>query len=94
MIDAAHTFCELVAVIRRACQAISAANMHNYHICWLGCVGTVDTGVFADLQAMVRDRKRNPMLLTAAKLRRMLAAFDSRGANDRCRFRVPNKRLW
>lgn len=43
---------------------------------------------------MVKDRKLNSMLHTAAKLRKMLESYEKRGSSGRCGFRVPNKRLW
>lgn len=45
-------------------------------------------------QAMARDKKLNPMLMTAGKLRKLMAAYDTVGDKGRCGFRVPNKRLW
>ena len=43
---------------------------------------------------MVLDRKLNSMLHPAAKLRKMLDSYQTRGSSGRCGFRVPNKRLW
>ena len=49
-----------------------------------------------DVQAMVKDRKLNSMLLPASKLKQMLRSYEAFGQlrGARCAFRVPNKRLW
>ncbi|CAL8469696.1 g9237 [Coccomyxa elongata] len=47
-----------------------------------------------NLEAMARDKKLNSMLMTAGKLRRLMAAYEARKDRGRCGFRVPNKRLW
>ena len=45
------------------------------------------------MQAMVKDRKLNPMLLPASKLRKLIEAYQLSGSNGRCQFRVPQKHL-
>ena len=50
--------------------------------------------LFMPAQAMVKDTKLNAMLLPASKLKKLLAAHALHGSSGRCRFRVPNKRLW
>ncbi|KAK9811879.1 hypothetical protein WJX72_011665 [[Myrmecia] bisecta] len=49
-----------------------------------------------DVEAMAKDRKLNTMLHPPGRLKRMLQAYQafSQTAGGRCRFRVPNKRLW
>lgn len=47
------------------------------------------------LQAMVKDRKLNSMLLPASRLNKMLHAYDLFGKQQgaRCAFRTPYKHL-
>jgi len=58
------------------------------------CVLFASGRVSAVTQAMARDTKLNPMLLTAGQLRKMIASFEVVGDRGRCGFRVPQKRLW
>lgn len=45
-----------------------------------------------DVEAMFRDRKRNPMQHSVGKLRELLESFRAWGAQSKHDFRVPNKR--
>lgn len=49
-----------------------------------------------DLEAMARDKKLNPMLLTAGKLRKMLLSYEAFKDRPQAKtpFRTPHKRLW
>eukprot|EP00891_Asterochloris_glomerata_P008118 jgi/Astpho2/8118/Aster-x0798 len=49
-----------------------------------------------DLEAMARDKKLNPMLLTAGKLRKMLLSYEAFRDRPQAKtpFRTPHKRLW
>ena len=45
---------------------------------------------------MARDKKLNPMLLTAGKLRKMLLSYEAFKGRPQAKtpFRTPHKRLW
>mmetsp|Transcript_11264 Transcript_11264/g.33849 ORF Transcript_11264/g.33849 Transcript_11264/m.33849 type:complete len:188 (-) Transcript_11264:187-750(-) len=47
-----------------------------------------------DVEAMVRDRKLNSMLLPGSKLQRMIMAYRMYSDKGGVDFRVPTKRLW
>lgn len=46
-----------------------------------------------DLEAMVKDRKLNSMLLPASKLRKLIEGYKFYGRTGRCQFRTPIKHL-
>lgn len=46
-----------------------------------------------DLEAMVKDRKLNSMLLPASKLRKLIEGYKHYGKDGRCQFRTPIKHL-
>jgi len=46
-----------------------------------------------DVEAMVKDRKLNSMLLPASKLRKLIEGYKHYGASGRCQFRTPHKHL-
>ena len=49
-----------------------------------------------DLEAMARDKKLNPMLLTVGRLRKMLLSYEAFRDRPQSKtpFRTPHKRLW
>ena len=49
-----------------------------------------------DVEAMAMDKKLNPMLLTAGKLRKMLLSYEAFKGKIQAKtpFRTPHKRLW